>query len=206
MAFKHVLLMSCVLGLGMAQAAVADGSARKLYRWVDDKGHVHYGDTLPASAGVSGSAELGKTGQVMKRSESLAERKARQSAEAEAARLQKEKAEQNRQDQALLGTYTSEKEIDLSRDRALEFHQLAIKSAQTRVAQVVINQKEVNAHAEAFTRRSKDVPPYLQDQINANQAELDSLNRVIKANQDALVSVREKYDADRRRYRELTGR
>jgi hypothetical protein len=206
MGFKHHLLISCMLLLGMTQLASADGSAKKLYRWVDDKGRVHYGDTLPTTAGISGSAELGKSGQVMKRSESLAERKVRLASEAEAAQIKKEKDEQNRLDQALLGTYTSEKEIELSRDRALEFHQLAIKSAQTRISQVVVNQKEVNAHAEEISKRGKDVPPYLKNQIDANQSELDSLNRIIKANQEALIGVREKYDADKARYRELTGR
>jgi hypothetical protein len=206
MGFKHHLLIACLLWLGMTQLASADASVKKLYRWVDDKGRVHYGDTLPSTAGISGSAELGKSGQVMKRSESLAERKVRLASEAEAALIKKEKDEQNRLDQALLGTYTSEKEIDLARDRALEFHQLAIKSAQTRISQVVVNQKEVNAHADEITKRGKDVPPYLRNQIDANQSELDSLNRIIKANQEALIGVREKYDADKARYRELTGR
>jgi len=204
MAFKYLLLICCALGLGMTQFASADGSAKKLYRWVDEHGRVHYGDTLPSTAGISGSAELGKTGQVMKRSESLAERKVRLAAEAEAARIRMEKAEQNRLDQALLGTYTSEKEIDLARDRALEFHQSAIKGAQTRITQVLANQKEVNAHADIIIKRGKGVPPYIQNQIDANQSELDSLNRIIKANQEALIGVRGKYDADKARYRELT--
>jgi outer membrane protein TolC len=46
----------------------------------------------------------------------------------------------------------------------------------------------------------------LKNQIDANKSELDSLNRIIKANQEALIGVREKYDADKARYRELTGR
>jgi len=206
MGFRHFSLVCCVLSLGVTQLALADGSGKKLYRWVDDKGQVHYGDTLPATAGISGSEELGKSGQVMKRSESLAERKVRVAEEVEAARIKKEKDEQNRLDQALLGTYTSEKEIDLARDRALEFHQMAINSAHIRMTQVVVNQKEVNANADAFVKRGKEVPAYLKNQIDANQSELDSLNRIIKANQEALIGVREKYDADKARYRELTGR
>jgi Domain of unknown function (DUF4124) len=205
MAFKSLLFISCVLCLGVTQVASAEGSAKKLYRWVDSHGHVHYGDTLPVDAGISGSTELGKTGEVMKHSESLAERKARLAAEAEAARIQKEKDEQNRLDQALLGTYTSETEIDLARDRALEFHQLAIKSAQTRITQVIMNQKEVSARSDVIIRRGRSMPAYVQNQIDANQTELDSLNRIIKANQEALVDVKEKYDADKRRFRELTG-
>ncbi len=208
MGFERTLLICCALWMGLAQPAPAatGENSGKLYRWVDDNGRVHYGDTLPANAGVRGSAQLGKTGQVMKRTESLQERTARLAAEAEAARIKKEKDDQSRQDQALLGTYTSTKEIDLARDRALEFHQMAIQSAQTRISQVVVNQKEVNARAMEIISLSKKVPPYLQNQIDANQAELDSLNRIIKANREALIGVREKYDAEKLRYRELTGR
>lgn len=205
MGFDRTLLIFGALWMGMSLAAAADNSG-KLYRWVDERGQVHYGDTLPANAGVRGSEELGKTGQVMKRTESLQERKVRLAAEAEAARIKKEKDEQNRLDQALLGTYTSTKEIDLARDRALEFHQMAIQSAQTRITQVIVNQKEVDARAMELISRGKKVPNYLQNQIDANQAELDSLKRIINANQEALIGVREKYDADKQRYRELTGK
>ena len=191
--------------MGLVQVACATGeSSGKLYRWVDEHGRVQYGDTLPPNAGVRGSAELGKTGQVMKRSESLQERKARLAAEAEAARIKKEKDEQNRADQALLGTFTSTKEIDLARDRALEFHKMAIQSAEIRISQVVVNQKEVNAGAAEIIKRGKELPSYLKNQIEANQAELDSLNRIVKANQEAMIGVKEKYDADKARYRQLT--
>jgi hypothetical protein len=205
MGFERTLLIGCALWMGLVQAACATGeSSGKLYRWVDEHGRVQYGDTLPANAGVRGSAELGKTGQVMKRSESLQERKARLAAEADAARIKKEKDEQNRADQALLGTFTSTKEIDLARDRALEFHKMAIQSAEIRISQVVVNQKEVNAGAAEIIKRGKDLPSYLKNQIEANQAELDSLNRIVKANQEAMIGVKEKYDADKARYRQLT--
>lgn len=207
MGFERTLLICCALWLGLTEMAAATGSSSgKLYRWVDGKGHVHYGDTLPANAGVRGSEELGKTGQVMKRTESEEERKARRAAEAEAARIKKEKDEQNRLDQALLATYSSEKEIDMARDRALEFHQMAIQSTQIRMSQVTANQKEVTERALGITKGNGRPPRYLQRQIDANQTELDSLNQTIKSHQDALVEVRAKYQADKERYRRLTGK
>ena len=205
MEFKRTVLIWCALVAGLVQTVPATGAnSGKLYRWVDDHGHAHYGDTLPADAGVRGSAELGKSGQVMKRSESLQERNARLAAEAEAARIKKEKDEQNRVDRTLLETFASANEIDLARDRALEFHRMAIRSAKIRMSQVADNQKEVNARAAEIIKQRKDLPPYLKSQIDANQAELDSLIRVVQANQDAMADVTAKYDADKARYRELT--
>ncbi len=205
MEFKRTVLIWCALVAGLVQTVPATGAnSGKLYRWVDDHGHAHYGDTLPADAGVRGSAELGKSGQVMKRLESLQERNARLAAEAEAARIKKEKDEQNRVDRTLLETFASANEIDLARDRALEFHRMAIRSAKIRMSQVADNQKEVNARAAEIIKQRKDLPPYLKSQIDANQAELDSLIRVVQANQDAMADVTAKYDADKARYRELT--
>lgn len=206
MGFERTLLICCALVAGLAQTAPAmGGSSAKLYRWVDEHGRVHYGDTLPADAGVRGSAELGKTGQVMKRSESEKERKARLAAEAEAARIKKEKEEQNRLDETLLATYSSEKEIDLALNRAIEFHQMAIRGAEIRISQVVANQKQVNARALAIAHGKKP-PRFLQNQIDANQAELDDLNQTIKTHQEAMVTAKGKYEADKARYRDLTAK
>ena len=72
------------------------------------------------------------------------------------------------------------------------------------MSQVADNQKEVNARAAEIIKRRKDLPPYLKSQIDANQAELDSLSRIVQANQDAMADVTAKYDADKARYRELT--
>ncbi len=176
----------------------------KLYKWVDENGRVSYTDTPPPQTSRHAVTEMGKTGQAMKRTESVEERRAREAEERKLAEQKKIAEEQARKDRALLGTYTRESEIDLARDRALEHHRLAIVGAQTRLKQLSVKAKEVLEKIQTITKRGRPVPPYLQNQLSATQKEAEDLKKIIRFNQDALVTVRARYEADKARYHELT--
>lgn len=178
----------------------------KLYKWVDAQGRVHYTDTPPPQSSTHAVTELGKTGQAMKRSESVEERRAREAEERRQAELKKIAEEQARKDRALLGTYTRVSEIDLARDRALEHHRLAIAGAQTRLKQVSVKAKEILEKIQTITQRGRPVPPYLQNQLNATQKEAEDLKKIIRVNQEAQVTVRARYEADKARYIQLTAK
>ncbi len=178
----------------------------KLYKWVDAQGRVHYTDTPPPQSSTHAVTELGKTGQAMKRTESVEERRAREAEERRQAELKKIAEEQARKDRALLGTYTRVSEIDLARDRALEHHRLAITGAQTRLKQVSVKAKEILEKIQTITQRGRPVPPYLQNQLNATQKEAEDLKKIIRVNQEAQVTVRARYEADKTRYIELTAK
>lgn len=125
----------------------------KLYKWVDENGRVSYTDTPPPQTSRHAVTEMGKTGQAMKRTESVEERRAREAEERKLAEQKKIAEEQARKDRALLGTYTRESEIDLARDRALEHHRLAIVGAQTRLKQLSVKAKEVLDKIQTITKR-----------------------------------------------------
>jgi hypothetical protein len=191
------LLLAATLALALPAQA-------KMYKWVDEHGRVFYTDTPPPQVATRAVTELGKTGQAMRRTESIDERRIR---EIEARRIaeQKKIAEEHaRRDRALLATYTKESEIDLARDRALEHHRLAIKGAETRMKQVAVKAKDVLDKIGIYTKRRSAIPPHLQNQLSATQKEADDLKKIIRINEEALVSVRSKYEADKARYRELT--
>lgn len=175
-----------------------------MYRWVDSAGRVQYSDTLPPTYQQSGAAEMNKQGQVVKRTASAAERKAEAEKKAELARLQRAADEQARLDRALTSTYTTEAEIDLSRDRALEHHKLAIKGAEIRAKVVEANTKELQGRVNAILKTNRKVPPNLQAQLNQSLNERLELTRTVAQNEKAMVKVREKYDADKQRFKTLT--
>lgn len=187
-----------------AMLALVMPAHAKLYKWMDDNGRVYYTDTPPPQSSRHAVTEMGKTGQAMKRTESVEERRARELEERRNAETRKLAEEQARKDRALLGTYTKESEIDLARDRALEHHKLAIKGAQTRLNQVTAKAREVLDKVQTIQSRDRPIPPFLQNQMNATQKEAEDLKKIIRVNQDALVSVRARYDADKARYVELT--
>ncbi|MHB1083868.1 MAG: DUF4124 domain-containing protein [Thiobacillus sp.] len=194
----RALLAVLLLAAGTAQAG--------MYRWVDSNGQVHYGDTLPPTYQKSGAAEISKQGVVIKRTQSEAERKADAERQTEQKRIEQAQQKQAQLDRALTQTYTTEAEIDLARDRALEHHNLAIKGAELRMKAVDANLTELSARIARVEKAGHVVGPNLKDQLfQANRERLD-LKRTILNNEEARVQVREKYDADKARFRELTGK
>ena len=110
------LTASSLLALGL----LAPAAQAAMYRWVDARGQVHYGDTLPDTYQKSGAAELGKQGQVVKRTLSEDERRATAAREAEELGKRRAATDQARQDRALLSSFSSVEEIDLAEERALD--------------------------------------------------------------------------------------
>ena len=190
--FSLALLL---IGITLAQAG--------MYRWVDSNGRVQYGDTLPATYQKSGAAELNKQGQVIKRTASSTERAANAATMAEQAKLKRAADEQTRLDRALTSTYTTEAEIDLSRDRALAHHKLVIQGAEIRAKVVEVNLKELQSKVGKFTGAKKPVPNNLQMQLAQSEKESLELKQTMLLNQEAMVKVREKYEADKQRFKVL---
>ena len=197
MAFS-ALVAVLLLATGAAQAG--------MFRWVDSDGRVHYGDTLPPTYQKSGAAEMNKQGQVIRRTQSEAERKAEAERLAEQKRIQQERQKQAQLDRALTSTYTTESEIDLARDRALEHHHLAIKGAEIRAEAVDANLAELNARVAKIEKSGRPIPVNLKEQVAQATNERLELKRTILNNEEAMVQVREKYEADKARFRELTAK
>jgi len=191
-----------VIVLLAAGAAEAGG----MYRWVDGNGRVHYSDTPPTTYQQSGGAELSKQGNVIKRTQSEAERRAEAERLAEQKRIEAEQQKQAQLDRALTQTYTTEAEIDLARDRALENYKLMNRGAEIRARAVEANLAELNSRVASIQKSGRKVSPNLQQQLDQALRESQELKRSIQNNEAAMDQVREKYAADKARFRELTGK
>lgn len=190
------LLLAVLLTAGTAQAG--------MYRWVDGNGRVHYSDTLPSTYQKSGAAEMSKQGLVIKRTQSEAERRA-EGVQLEEERLAEQtRQQQAQQDRALTLTYTTEAEIDLARDRALEHHNMAIKGTQLRAKIVADNLAELQERAARLIKAGRPIPPNLKAQLDQVSKESLELRRSVLNHEEALMKVRVKYDTDKLRFRELT--
>lgn len=192
--------------LPLLLAALALPAQARLYKWVDAQGKVHYTDTLPPDSASQGNAELSRSGNVVRKAESAEEKQKRLAAEAAEAERRKAAAEQARKDRALLATYTTEQEIDLARDRTLENHNLMIKSAQARLSQLEPSAKALEQKVQAATKQGKPAPDYLRQQYESKRGEVEEAQHVIAANEEAMVRVRARYEAEKQRFRELTAK
>lgn len=175
-----------------------------MYRWVDGNGRVQYSDTPPTTFQRSGGVEMSKQGNVVKRTQSEAERRAEAERMIERKRIEQAQQRQAQLDHALTSTYTTEAEIDLARDRALEHHKLAIKGAQIRAKAVDGTLAELRARVANIEKAGRPVGQGIKDQLAQATKESLDLKRTVQSNEEAMAKVREKYAADKARFRELT--
>lgn len=196
-------LMLVALATSLVWTAPA---AAKLYKWVDEHGTTHYGETIPPEYANRSSQTLDK-GKVKNRSEEFnpntrqaildaAEKKKIEDAAA---------AEQKRRDNALLNTYSNEKEIDLARNRGLQLLESRVSSFSTMVRSA---QETVTAHkqeVEARQKAGKKAPQSLLDDVAASEARLERLKKDLAQSEQEITNVKARFDADKLRFRELKG-
>jgi chromosome segregation ATPase len=188
-----------ISGLALFMAFVANAEA-KLYKWVDDKGETHYSETIPPEYANRQHIQLNKEGrEIKKKTGDEADAGGRKTAEEQAA------IDQRRKDKALLDTYSNEKEIDLARDRNLQQVEARINSIKIRLQSA---QSTLDAHRkerDGYTKAGKKIPAPLQSDLDEDTANLTRLQQELGQAQQEGDTIRARYDADKVRYRELTG-
>ncbi len=177
----------------------------KLYRWVDEKGQVHYSDKVPPEYAGQQRDVLSKQG-VKKQTIEGAKTPEQLAEEARQAKLQEEEKhraeEQARRDRILLTTYTTEDEIIMSRDGKVAALDAYIKVTNSRVdklkAQLDALRKraeQADANTPAAAKLQKEIA-HTEQQIRENESYVESKRR----EQDEL---RARFEQDLQRYREL---
>jgi len=110
--------------------------------------------------------------------------------------------EERRKNLALLNTYSSEKDIDDARARALKEAQLAIEDTEKRIAGAQKRHKELETEKEFFVK--KPMPLKLKQDITNNEIEIKNQTELLDAKKKEISTINSKYDEDKRRYVELT--
>lgn len=196
------LLAALIVGLSFSLPAAA-----KMYKWVDDQGVTHYGETIPPEYANKDRSELSKSGRVVSKKEVLTpeERRAKEE-EAAKKRSEAEAAlEQKRRDKALLNTYTNVKEIDLARNRNLQQVEARINSINSQLKMANDNQLSLQKEADGITKAGRKIPKSLQKDSAESQARLTGLQQDLEKAKAEKAAVEARYDEDKARYKELTG-
>jgi chromosome segregation ATPase len=200
---KYLIVL--LLAVPMAQAA---------YRCKDEKGITHIGDTPPEKCANVVMYEISRGGMVLRTIEPSLTPEQAKAREEEAARA-KEKArqedEQRRKDLALLATYTSPKDIEMTRDRNLEPIKGRMKSAQERIAALDKRQTALEEEMEfykagkskAASGKTREAPAQLKSDLERARSERATITTNIASYEKEIEQVRARYDADRDRWVEL---
>ncbi len=203
----QIAIVTTVVAVLGVPAAYAQG---KIVCWRDASGKVvGCGDKVPQEFLGNATKELDKQGNVRKTAES-AEAVAKQKAdEKQRAQAKEEESKrlvaQKRQDDALLNTFSNEKEIDLKRDREL----LALNNfiVQQNAALKVANERWTDAkkRADGLEKDKKPLPPAVKDDLARAERDKTRVEQEIAANEKAKADTTTKYAEYRKRFVDLKG-
>ena len=133
------------------------------------------------------------------------EQKAQAAAEAQRKKeLEEQAKELRRKDQALLDTYATPQDIDLAQSKAEADVNLAIKAAEDRIAAARKTRKKFEDEAEFY--KKKTLPPEVAKGLRDADHEIKTQQELLDVKKGDAATITAKYDADRKRYAELTGR
>ena len=177
--------------IAFAIAALPLAVLAQSYRCVGTDGKKYYGSSVPPQCLGRPVEELNAQGMVMKKFDAAASADERAKKEAEDAERKKREAiskEQGRKDNALLASYTSEKDIEQARARALEGVQKATAEVEERIAAL---------------KKRRAAP---NQDVKTIDIDLKAQEGLLAAKRKEADSINAKYDDDKRRYIEITKR
>jgi hypothetical protein len=206
-AVRPVLCLGIALmltGIAQAQNSSKSGSGSVTYRWVDEKGVVHYGDSVPPQYAQQERTILNKEGVPVGR---LAAPKTA----AELATEEQERQETSRKKQRdtfLLTTYTSVKDIEQLRDARLDQlkgQRLAaeqyIAGLQDRLLALQERALRFKPYNQADTARR--MPDDLAEDLVRTLNEVRAQQNVLKNKDTEEAALRTQFQLDIDRYNEL---
>lgn len=200
---KSNLLIALIIGSTFSLPVAA-----KMYKWVDDKGTTHYGETIPPEYANKDRSVLNKDGRVIKTQEVLTpeERRAKEQMDAQKRKDDEAASEEKRRDRTLLNTYSNVTEIDLARSRNLQQVDTRINSTNTLIKRADDNLLALQKESDNLAKANRPIPASLQEDLKESQARLAKLQQELKKYMEEKASVEARYDADKVRFKELTGK
>ncbi len=200
-----------ITSLALAAVAVclltAAEKDKKTFRWVDDDGVVHFGDSIPPQYAEKDVNVLNKQGVAVDfvkgklSAEEVAERERQET-------LKAEKARQQRANRILLATYQSIDEIEMHRDRRLE-----LVEAQAKVANLYL--KNLSVRLENLLGEANDYRPYSDDpdapplplelskDMEETRNRLDRYRTIRDQNEERVREISDRFNVDIERFKEL---
>jgi hypothetical protein len=224
MGLKHSMLAAALVLAPLTAQAQPAGGSDSTYRCVGADGKKYYGSIVPPQCAGRVIELMSNQGIVIRRIDPEGDEKMRLAKEIAAAKKREDDAiakEASRRNRALLATYTSEKDIDDARGRALADNETALKEIEQRIGEIKKRQaafdKEMEFYKDGAAKPSADkkakpaapvkeakVPPKLLQDVKNAEVELSAQENLHALKKKEVESINAKYDEDKRRFAELT--
>ncbi len=201
---RAVSLIALWLAVGIGQP-----HAQKIVCWKDKAGKtIGCGDKVPPEFEDNATKELNKRGVTVNQSAPAltAEQKRAQKAELDRQAVEEQKrAVQRRDDRALLDTFTTEKEIDLKRNRDIQLIDSNIEAQQTNLKNANDRLADARSRIDQMKKENKPVPAPLQEDYDRADASRAKIQAQIVQKRKDIADLNVKYDDMKKRFAELKG-
>ncbi|MFI4903340.1 MAG: DUF4124 domain-containing protein [Burkholderiales bacterium] len=199
-------IAAAALGAFVAAALTcAPRAFAETYKWTDDKGVVHYTDKMPAEDVNKAATVLDKQARPIKHIDpplTPEQRAARDAEEKKKQALAKSQEEAERQDRALMQSFTSAEEIELSKSRALATIDGQLQSSHAYIQQLGKRKEEIESRKAALGK--KPVPDAMERELASIDAEVARQNELIQQRQQERAQTAARYDGFVTRWNNLT--
>ncbi len=193
-----------VTGLLLLSIFASGWTHAGLYKWVDENGKTHYGDKPPAQSGSAHSIlnSRGLTIDEVNRAQTAEERaEETRIAEENKARFLEQQKNRHR-DNVLLQTFTTERDLLLTRDDRLSALQGAILLSQRRIDGWSSKLADVEGQIGAF-ESAEQIPIRLKNERDHLQRRIANSEEYKQKKQEEHESTAAQFLRDLTRYREL---
>jgi len=194
-------------------AAQAQATHIMSYRCTGNDGKKYYGSTIPMQCVGKPIEQLNSQGRVVRRIDPEGEAKEKAEKAAAAAKAKEEEAatrEATRRNQALLATYTSERDIDDARARALAENKKTVRDVEGRIDTLKKRRAGFDKELEFYQDKDKiggaRPPAKLTEDIQNIDIDLKAQQDLLAVKRKEVDVINAKYDEDKKRYGELTRR
>jgi hypothetical protein len=197
-------LATVLAGLMLSPAAFAQEKGKQTFKWVDEKGVTHYGDSIPAEYSQRESRVLNSQGvEVQKYRAEMSPAEA-----AAYAAKQKEEAQRKQHDMFLISTYPSVKEIEQVRDTRLDQINGQVSAAEAYISSLNSRVDGLKQRAMLFAPYNKKpdarrMPDDLAEEMVRASSELRTQKSALAQRRIELQNVVDTFDADIKRFKEL---
>lgn len=201
-------LLAGVLCLALGAFSTDAQAQRKLYRWTDKDGKVHYTDALPAEAVQDKQEELNSQGITVKTTERA--RTPEEQAAWEAEQAEREKArlaaeEKAKMDSVLTSSYPTEADLERAYRERFDLVEQSLESARVGIRSQEKSLTELLDHAASLERSGKPVPAQIKDSITRARSQVADQRAYLERREAERVNLHAEYEKLLARYRELKG-
>lgn len=195
-----------LIAIAAVLAALPLASEAETYRCIAKDGKRYYGSLIPAECQGRPVELLSAQGVVVRRIDPEGAEKERLAKEAsEARRRQEDQAarETVRRNQALLATYTSEKDIDDARVRALAENTKATQLVEDRLDSLRNQHAGYQKDLESY--KGKGEPPaILRENLKTAEADIQAQQQLLDLRKREFQAINARYDDDKKRYSDIS--